>query len=104
MRRQEPMKKTDGEMPVYALLRSDGGWAVVEFDRREVLFEAPFVSAWMYANDLAARNAPAVVIALNDGGDVVARAMVLEPSPSSGVGSDSGLQRSSAEMPNDPSA
>jgi hypothetical protein len=42
------------------------------------LFEAPFVEAWTYATELATRQAPANMVALNDEGSVVAKAIILE--------------------------
>jgi hypothetical protein len=66
------------QTPIYALSRSDDGWVVFELEKRVTLFEGPFVEAWTYASERAARRAPANVVALNDEGNVVAQAIILE--------------------------
>jgi hypothetical protein len=72
-------------MPIYALQKSDGVWIVFELEKRRVLFEAQFVEAWAYANELAARTAPASVVALNDEGNVVAQAILVGAHAPKGV-------------------
>ena len=58
---------------VYALTRSGRQWTVHDVARTREPFKGPFLEAWAFASDLATRTAPAVVIALNDLGEPVAR-------------------------------
>ena len=62
------------ELPrIYALTRSGSRWIVHDVASDSEPFEGPFLEAWAFAADLATHTAPAIVVALNDLGEPVAR-------------------------------
>jgi hypothetical protein len=53
-------------------------WAVFPLDQGEVMYEGPFVKAWTHATELARRQRPARIVALNDEGNVIAQETIGE--------------------------
>jgi hypothetical protein len=58
-----------------------GGWVVWGMQEDTWFTEAPFVAAWSYAADLAGRVGRAVVVAVNEAGEIVAEEFFLSPQP-----------------------
>ena len=57
----------------YLLAKLEGSWVLFRPGDTDTLFVGGFVEAWTRARELAAASMPAVVVALNQHGEAVAR-------------------------------